>query len=121
MAVILQTGEQRAAGAGTQLEVSHKSTLSAAIVFASLSIGAWLLFVRPNWQMYWHQIDLQVYMWGGTAAATHPALLYDGRGPMGLPFLYPVFAAWICAELSRFPINYIGTGVTVLTMVSLFV
>ncbi|MFI7668559.1 glycosyltransferase 87 family protein [Nocardia sp. NPDC049526] len=121
MAVILQSGEQRAAGAETQPKVSHKLMLSAAIVFASLSIGAWLLFLRPNWQMYWHQVDLQVYMWGGTAAATHPALLYDGRGPLGLPFLYPVFAAWICAELSRFPINYIGTGVTVLTMVSLFV
>ncbi|WP_433198443.1 glycosyltransferase 87 family protein [Nocardia sp. CA-107356] len=121
MAVILQSGEQRAAGAEIQPKFPHKLSLSAAIVFTSLSIGAWLAFLRPNWQMYWHQIDLQVYMWGGAAAATHPALLYDGRGPMGLPFLYPVFAAWICAELARFPINYIGTGVTVLTLVSLFV
>lgn len=121
MAVILQSGEQRAVGVGTPPKVSHRFTLSAAIVFTSLSIGAWLLFLRPNWQMYWHQVDLQVYMWGGATAATNPALLYDGRGPLGLPFLYPVFAAWICAELARFPIDYIGTGVTVLTMVSLFV
>ncbi|WP_433730721.1 glycosyltransferase 87 family protein [Nocardia sp. CA-129566] len=121
MAVILQSGEQRAAGVGTQQKAPHKLSLSAAVVFASLSIGAWLVFLRPNWQMYWHQVDLQVYMWGGTVAATHPTLLYDGRGPLGLPFLYPVFAAWICAELSRFPINYIGTGVTILTMASLFV
>lgn len=121
MAVILQSGEQRAVDVGTQPKVSHTFTLSAAIVFTAVSIGAWLLFLRPNWQMYWHQVDLQVYMWGGTAAAVNPELLYDGRGPLGLPFLYPVFAAWICAELSRFPINYIGTGVTVLTMVSMFV
>ncbi|MFR9766919.1 glycosyltransferase 87 family protein [Nocardia sp. SC052] len=95
--------------------------LGAAIVFTAISLAAWLLFLRPNWEMYWHQIDLQVYMWGGKAAALHPGQLYAARGPMFLPFLYPVFAAWICAELARFPINYIGTGIVVTTLISLYV
>ncbi|MFD0365225.1 glycosyltransferase 87 family protein [Nocardia sp. GCM10030253] len=122
MAAILQMGEQRVAGTVEQPRAPQKLTaLVAAIAFASLSVGIWLEFLRPNWEMYWHQIDLQVYMWGGSTAAMHPELLYDGRGPMNLPFLYPVFAAWICAELARFPINYIGTGIVVLTMASLYV
>ncbi|MEU2092489.1 glycosyltransferase 87 family protein [Nocardia beijingensis] len=95
--------------------------LGAAVVFTAASLAVWLLFLRPNWEMYWHQIDLQVYMWGGNAAALHPAQLYSARGPMFLPFLYPVFAAWICAELARFPINYIGTGMVVTTLISLYV
>ncbi|MFQ6326539.1 glycosyltransferase 87 family protein [Nocardia sp. CWNU-33] len=122
MAAILQMGEQRAARTVEPSRSPHTLTaLCAAIAFAALSVGVWLEFLRPNWEMYWHQIDLQVYMWGGSTVAVHPELLYDGRGPMGLPFLYPVFAAWICAELSRFSINYIGTGIVVLTMASLYV
>ncbi|GAA5060039.1 glycosyltransferase 87 family protein [Nocardia callitridis] len=121
MAVILRTGEQRVAVAGTKAPTPHKFTaISSAILFACLSVGTWLTFLRPNWAVFWHQIDLQVYMWGGVAAALHPTLLYDGRSPMGLPFLYPVFAAWICAELARIPIDYIGTGVVVLTLAALW-
>ncbi|MFI6996873.1 glycosyltransferase 87 family protein [Nocardia sp. NPDC050175] len=120
MAVMLQTGEQRGTGAIGKPRASREfAVLGAAIVFACVSVGAWLAFIRPNWDMYWHQVDLQVYMWGGSMAALHPELLYDGRGPLGLPFLYPVFAAWICAELAQFPINYVGTGVVVMTLVSL--
>ncbi|MEU7144872.1 glycosyltransferase 87 family protein [Nocardia sp. NPDC046473] len=120
MAVMLQTGEQRGTGAIGKPRASREfAVLGAAIVFACVSVGAWLEFVRPNWDMYWHQVDLQVYMWGGSMAALHPELLYDGRGPLGLPFLYPVFAAWICAELAQFPINYVGTGIVVMTLVSL--
>lgn len=122
MAVIPLTGEQRGAGAVEKSRAPRKITaLGAAVVFACISVGAWLEFIRPNWDMYWHQVDLQVYMWGGTAAALHPELLYDGRGPLNLPFLYPVFAAWICAELAKFPINHVGTGVVVLTLMSLAV
>ncbi|MFQ6393711.1 glycosyltransferase 87 family protein [Nocardia sp. KC 131] len=124
MAAILQMGEQRAAETTETVEQSRApqkwTALVAALAFAALSIGTWLEFLRPNWPMYWHQVDLQVYMWGGSTAALHPELLYDGRGPMNLPFLYPVFAAWICAQLARFPINYIGTGIVILTVASLF-
>ncbi|MEU1547196.1 glycosyltransferase 87 family protein [Nocardia sp. NPDC005745] len=97
-----------------------RPALGAAIVFTAASLTLWLLFLRPNWEMYWHQIDLQVYMWGGNAAALHPAQLYTARGPLFLPFLYPVFAAWICAELARFPINYVGTGMVVATLIALY-
>ncbi|WP_227997318.1 glycosyltransferase 87 family protein [Nocardia australiensis] len=122
MAVTLQTGRQHAAKPVEHPRAPRNSLmLSAAVAFAVISIGLWLEFVRPNWSMYWHQVDLQVYMWGGSTAALHPELLYDGRGPLGLPFLYPVFAAWICAELSRFSINHIGTGIVILTLASLFV
>lgn len=120
MAVLLQTGEQRGIGAIEKSRAPREfAVFGAAIVFACVSVGAWLTFIRPNWDMYWHQVDLQVYMWGGSMAALHPELLYDGRGPLGLPFLYPVFAAWICAELAQFPINYVGTGIVVMTMLSL--
>lgn len=95
--------------------------LALALVFTALSVGGWLFSLRADWEMYWHQVDLQVYMWGGEAAAKHPTQLYVDRGPMFLPFLYPVFAAWICAELARFPINYIGTAAVVATLVSLYV
>ncbi|WP_167462214.1 glycosyltransferase 87 family protein [Nocardia brasiliensis] len=124
MAVVLSTAQQRGTGGDEVCEprAPHRITvLVAAFVFACCSIGAWLAFVRPNWEMYWHQVDLQVYMWGGTMAALHPESLYDGRGPLGLPFLYPVFAAWICAELARFPIDYVGTGIVLLTLGSLWV
>ncbi|MBF6334553.1 DUF2029 domain-containing protein [Nocardia abscessus] len=94
--------------------------LGAAIVCTAASLALWLLFLRPHWEMYWHQIDLQVYMWGGNAAALHPAQLYTARGPLFLPFLYPVFAAWICAELARFPINYVGTAMVVTTLIALY-
>ncbi|WP_280443559.1 glycosyltransferase 87 family protein [Nocardia brasiliensis] len=124
MAVVLHTEEQRGTGVVEVVKprAPHTFTvLAAALVFACCSVGAWLAFVRPNWEMYWHQVDLQVYMWGGSMAALHPELLYDGRGPLGLPFLYPVFAAWICAELARFPIDYVGTGITLLTLGALWV
>ncbi|MGX1774137.1 glycosyltransferase 87 family protein [Nocardia brasiliensis] len=124
MAVVLHTEEQRGTGVVEVVKprAPHTFTvLAAALVFACCSVGAWLAFVRPNWEMYWHQVDLQVYMWGGSMAALHPELLYDGRGPLGLPFLYPVFAAWICAELARFPINYVGTGISLLTLGALWV
>ncbi|WP_158608002.1 glycosyltransferase 87 family protein [Nocardia panacis] len=91
-----------------------------AIAGTTLSIAVWLLLLRPNWDVYWHQIDLQVYMWGGKAAALHPEQLYTERGPLYLPFLYPVFAAWICAELARFPITEVGTGATIITLFALY-
>ncbi|WP_327111464.1 glycosyltransferase 87 family protein [Nocardia sp. NBC_01730] len=94
--------------------------LGAAVVFAAVSFGAWLLYLQPNWGYYWHQVDLQVYMWGGRTAAVRPDLLYTAGGPLNLPFLYPVFAAWICAELSRFSIDDIGTGMSVASVLSLF-
>ncbi|MGO4616572.1 glycosyltransferase 87 family protein [Nocardia sp. 2TAF39] len=96
------------------------SWLGVAVVLAVVSFGVWLLYLQPNWGYYWHQVDLQVYMWGGRTAAVRPDLLYTAGGPLNLPFLYPVFAAWICAELSRFSIDDVGTGISVASVLSLF-
>ncbi|WP_225724704.1 MULTISPECIES: glycosyltransferase 87 family protein [unclassified Nocardia] len=121
MVTVAPAAELSAKPAGEQPGSSRTLlSLAAALIFTLVSIAVWLLFLRPNWPMYWHQVDLQVYMWGGRTAAVHPEQLYVERGPLYLPFLYPVFAAWICAELARFPIDYVGNGVAVTTMLALY-